>query len=59
MMKENQILKGQNHQLKMTVHKLQTNLDVLNHHNTEKNREVENLLNNRGDYLPLKQELKL
>lgn len=41
------------------VSKLQANLDMLNHHNNEKNREVEFLLSNRGDYLPLREELKL
>ena len=39
----------------MTISKQQANLDMLNHHNAEKNREIENLLNNRGDYLPLRQ----
>ncbi len=59
MMKENQILKSENHKLKAMVSKLQANLDMLNHHNNEKNREVEFLLSNRGDYLPLREELKL
>jgi hypothetical protein len=55
MMKENQILKGENYKLKQTVSKLQTNLDVLSSHNQEKNREVEFLLSNRGDYLPFRE----
>jgi regulator of replication initiation timing len=52
MMRENQALKGENHGLRSTVGKLQSSLEVLNQHNREKNREVELLLSNRGDYLP-------
>jgi regulator of replication initiation timing len=58
MMNENQLLKSENHGLKMSLGKLQTNLDLLNHHNHEKNREVEQLLSNRGDYLPPKMKME-
>ena len=57
-MRENQAIKGENHKLRMIVNKQQTNLELLNSHNSEKNREVEMLLSNRGDYLPVQQELK-
>lgn len=40
MMHENQVLKGENHNLRASVAKLQSSLDVLNHHNREKNREI-------------------
>jgi tryptophan 2,3-dioxygenase len=52
------VLKSECHKLKSTVHKLQSNLDMLSHHNSEKNREVEFLLSNRGDYLPVRHEAK-
>ena len=38
MMRENQVLKSENHGLKMSIGKLQANLDLLNSHNREKNR---------------------
>lgn len=59
MMKENQILKSENYKLKQTVSKLDANLEILSNHNREKNREVEFLLSNRGDYLPVREEVKL
>jgi hypothetical protein len=34
------------------VGKLQANLEMLSQHNRQKNREIELLLGNRGDYLP-------
>lgn len=52
MMKENQYLKSENHGLRVANGKLQSNLELLNQHNRDKNREVEVLLSNRGDYLP-------
>ena len=59
MMNENQVLKSENHKLKANVSSLQKNMDLLSRHNTEKNREVEMLLSNRGDYLPVRHEMKL
>ena len=56
MMKENQYLKSENHSLRASMGKLQGNLELLNQHNRDKNREVEVLLSNRGDYLPPKLE---
>lgn len=55
MMRENQVLKSENFKLKGTLSKMQTNLDLLSSHNHEKNREVEMLLSNRGDYLPIRE----
>jgi hypothetical protein len=40
MMRENQALKSENFSLKTTVGKLQGNLDLLNAHNRDKNREI-------------------
>jgi len=54
MMNENQALKSENHKLKANMSSLQKNLDLLSRHNNEKNREVEVLLSNRGDYLPVR-----
>lgn len=56
MMKENQVLKSENHTLRASMGKLQGNLDLLSQHNREKNREIELLLANRGDYLPPREE---
>lgn len=54
MMNENHVLKSENHKLKAIVSGLQKNMDLLSRHNQEKNREVEMLLSNRGDYLPVR-----
>ena len=52
MMRENHSLKSELHSLRSSVGKLQANLELLNQHNKEKNREIELLLSSRGDYLP-------
>ena len=39
-MRENQHLKGENHNLKISMNKQQNNLDLLNQHNRDKNREI-------------------
>lgn len=49
---DNQTLKAQNHSLRATITQLQGSLELLTLHNSNKNREVEFLLSNKGDYLP-------
>ena len=53
LLKENARLHAENNELRITINRLDENLNVLRKHNEEKNREVEILLHNSMDYQPI------
>jgi hypothetical protein len=56
LLEENHQLKAENHRMRINTVKLQGSLEVMNEHNRLKNQKVEELLANRGDYLPVEGE---